>query len=352
MWGRTCVCEIISGEIMSQIAIWRTLPVEPFGYWHHGVLCPDKTVIHFKSRASLTAKRNARIVHTSLDSFRGKSTPKETPIYRVKHRKQLSPDQVMRRARSCIGQRGYNLLHNNCESFARWCVVGDGRSYQIEKLTTALKDGYRNGNVPGAIHAVAKTAVDMPVPCPSMVPLSNSKSRSKSKRFKSSRDKTKSREKDRSKDKSIRERETERGHLKMNGRSSRSRMERDESMARSRKSVTVISPDANRHSHERASRSRPASPSRVSTREKTIRSRQTVDTTVWSMATLERRSSRHYTNEDRDVRKRSNAEKSLRMRAVTPDRTVRTVVTGRSSSPTCENCDCQMRKSRRGRHDE
>lgn len=335
---------------MSQIAIWRTLPVEPFGYWHHGVLCPDKTVIHFKSRASLTAKRNARIVHTSLDSFRGKSTPKETPIYRVKNRKQLPPDQVVRRARSCIGQRGYNLLHNNCESFARWCVVGDGRSYQIEKLTTALKDGYRHGNVPGAIHAVAKTAVDMPVPCPSMVPLSNSRSRIKSKKSKS-KSKTKTKEKERNKDKSDREMGKERGKLKVSRRSSRSRVERDESVAHSRKSVTVVSPDANRHYRDKPSRSRPTSPSRISTREKTVRSRQTANTTVWSTATVEPRSAQQDAKEKITVRKRSNVEKTPRSRPTTPDKTVRTVVTGRSSSPTCENCDCGM-SNKRWRHDE
>lgn len=175
---------------MSQIAIWRTLPVEPFGYWHHGVLCPDKTVIHFKSRASLSAKREARIVHSSLQKFRGSKTSSKTPIYRIVHRRQLPPEEVVARARSCLGQRGYNLIHNNCESFARWCVVGVHRSYQIEALTSALRSGYRAGSVAGAMYAVAKTAADMPRPCPSMVPLkarrraaSKSRSRSRSRRF-------------------------------------------------------------------------------------------------------------------------------------------------------------------------
>lgn len=156
---------------MSQIAIWRTLPVEPFGYWHHGVLCPDKTVIHFKSQSSLIGKRDARIVHTSFRKFMGFSTPKDTPVYRIIHRKQLPPDEVVRRARSCLGERGYNLFNNNCETFASWAVTGHKRSYQIESLRSALRHGYRNGNVAGAMCAVADVVADMPVPCPSMVPL-------------------------------------------------------------------------------------------------------------------------------------------------------------------------------------
>lgn len=170
---------------MSQIAIWRTLPVEPFGYWHHGVLCPDKTVIHFKSRASLSAKRDARIVHSSLTKFKGRRTPSDTPVYKIVHRKQLPPDEVVTRARSRLGQRGYNLLHNNCESFARWCVVGVDRSFQIEALASAFRHGYRAGSVAGAMYAVAKTAADMPRPCPSMVPLKAR--RVKSKRYRAKR---------------------------------------------------------------------------------------------------------------------------------------------------------------------
>lgn len=249
---------------MSQIAIWRTLPVEPFGYWHHGVLCPDKSVIHFKSRASLTAKRHARIVHASLSSFRGSTTPKNTPIYRVKHRKQLPPDEVVRRARSCIGQRGYNLLHNNCESFARWCVVGDHRSYQIEKLTSAFKAGYRNGNVPGAMYAMAKTAVDMPVPCPSMVPLS-ARSRKAANKIKKANNMATS---------TAKQPQT-------------SAAKRDFTQTRSTKmssfhASTVHQPaDVTKSKKPKSSaaakslRSRPISPSRTSVREKSVRSRAT-----------------------------------------------------------------------------
>lgn len=174
---------------MSQIAIWRTLPVEPFGYWHHGVLCPDKTVIHFKSRANLVSKRDARIVHSSLAKFKGTRTPRDTPVYRIVHRRQLPADVVVARARSCLGQSGYNLVHNNCESFARWCVVGVHRSFQIEALASAFRSGYRVGSVAGAVVAVAKTAADMPRPCPSMVPLKARRSKTRRKRSKRSHSK-------------------------------------------------------------------------------------------------------------------------------------------------------------------
>jgi Lecithin retinol acyltransferase len=40
--------------------------------------------------------------------------------------------EVVRRARSRIGEDNYRLLTNNCEHFCEWCLRGEPRSYQVE----------------------------------------------------------------------------------------------------------------------------------------------------------------------------------------------------------------------------
>jgi hypothetical protein len=40
--------------------------------------------------------------------------------------------EIIKRALSRIGERGYDLLLNNCEHFARWCRYGEAKSYQAE----------------------------------------------------------------------------------------------------------------------------------------------------------------------------------------------------------------------------
>jgi len=40
--------------------------------------------------------------------------------------------EVVRRARSRLGEDRYRLLTNNCEHFCEWCLQGERRSYQIE----------------------------------------------------------------------------------------------------------------------------------------------------------------------------------------------------------------------------
>lgn len=45
-----------------------------------------------------------------------------------------SAQQVVRRARSRLGERNFRLLTNNCEHFCNWCVSGCHRSEQVERL--------------------------------------------------------------------------------------------------------------------------------------------------------------------------------------------------------------------------
>jgi len=43
---------------------------------------------------------------------------------------------VVRRARSRLGERCYDLLENNCEHFCEWCLRGTARSFQVEAWLT------------------------------------------------------------------------------------------------------------------------------------------------------------------------------------------------------------------------
>jgi hypothetical protein len=44
----------------------------------------------------------------------------------------FSREEIVRRARSQIGSKGYNLVFYNCEHFARWCKTGKSESKQVE----------------------------------------------------------------------------------------------------------------------------------------------------------------------------------------------------------------------------
>lgn len=86
---------------------------------HHGIDCGDGTVIHF-------SKKKGRICQDTIHSFaRGNSIC-------VKQRKHCySPKQIVQRAKSKLGESGYNLFGNNCEHFATWCHSGQHDSKQV-----------------------------------------------------------------------------------------------------------------------------------------------------------------------------------------------------------------------------
>ena len=52
-----------------------------------------------------------------------------------------SAKETVKRARSRIGQRGYNLFLQNCEHFAIWCKTGVEKSEQVDKFIDFLIAG-------------------------------------------------------------------------------------------------------------------------------------------------------------------------------------------------------------------
>jgi hypothetical protein len=55
------------------------------------------------------------------------------PVRIIDHREsRYSPEEIVRRARSRLGENDYRLLTNNCEHFCNWCLSGVSRSTQVE----------------------------------------------------------------------------------------------------------------------------------------------------------------------------------------------------------------------------
>lgn len=46
-------------------------------------------------------------------------------IYVVNDVPRYSPDEIVRRAVSRLGETSYNVIYNNCENFASWCLTGE-----------------------------------------------------------------------------------------------------------------------------------------------------------------------------------------------------------------------------------
>jgi hypothetical protein len=96
------------------------------GYLHHGIYVGGGNVVHY---SGLTNGLNTGPVEeVPIDRF----TCGRTVWVRCHARVNFDSREVIRRARSRVGENHYRVFSNNCEHFCEWCLHGEHRSYQVE----------------------------------------------------------------------------------------------------------------------------------------------------------------------------------------------------------------------------
>jgi hypothetical protein len=122
-------------------------------YWHHGIYVGDDRVVQFGAGgaprrprglvSALADKHHAKIEEVSLHDFDpdGEAVVVDQselrwPVAGWKLPPPLPPERIVARARCLAGLSvagAYNLLGNNCETVALWCVSGFGESLQRQR---------------------------------------------------------------------------------------------------------------------------------------------------------------------------------------------------------------------------
>jgi len=103
------------------------------GFVHHGIYLGSGKVIHCGAVSRLLPR--GPVEEVSLQHFsRGRRVwvRSGAPV-------QFSPQEIVERARSRIGEDQYHILKNNCEHLCEWCLRGRHRSYQVERLMRWLR---------------------------------------------------------------------------------------------------------------------------------------------------------------------------------------------------------------------
>ena len=113
------------------------------GYSHHGVYAGEGTVVHYAGLHRIGQRfwrlwRAGPVQEVPLDEFAIGDA-----VEIVEHAEaRYSREEIVRRARSRLGEARYRLVSNNCEHFCNWCVSDEPRSEQVERtlrrLTQAL----------------------------------------------------------------------------------------------------------------------------------------------------------------------------------------------------------------------
>lgn len=111
------------------------------GYTHHGIYVGRNKVIHYSGLADGLQAGPVEI--TTLDSFdagMGVSVVSYS-------QSTFTGQEIVRRAKSRLGENCYDLQMNNCEHFCTWAVTGSAASDQVSIVEGLLEDALPNSFV-------------------------------------------------------------------------------------------------------------------------------------------------------------------------------------------------------------
>ena len=111
-----------------QPALGAHLVTPRLAFAHHGIYVGGGHVVHYGALARRFRRAPVEVVSLAFFAH-------ERALYVRPHpAPQFDCQEVIRRARSRLGENRYGLLRNNCEHFCEWCVQGVPRSLQVERL--------------------------------------------------------------------------------------------------------------------------------------------------------------------------------------------------------------------------
>jgi hypothetical protein len=121
-----------------------------FYYAHHGIVCEARTdylrVIHYFNtleHARTALMKGSIYIAAIIESewsVNLKSTSEDVYVHLYENIPCFSNEETLERAFAQLGRRGYSLVGNNCEHWARWCRTGEHYSEQIVKFRSLVKE--------------------------------------------------------------------------------------------------------------------------------------------------------------------------------------------------------------------
>lgn len=94
---------------------------------HYGVFVSEERVIQFglpPIPENRMPQDEVAVLATDIDTFACGRIVEVASFDKGERAKKFSPDEIIARATARIGEKGYNLIHNNCEHFVNECALG------------------------------------------------------------------------------------------------------------------------------------------------------------------------------------------------------------------------------------
>lgn len=94
-------------------------------YYHYGIYVDDNTVIQFGYPDNTgVPSEEICVLSTDIFAFIGEGICETGVAEKSERKKRFPPEKTVSRAKSRLGEKGYNILENNCEHFVYDCAFG------------------------------------------------------------------------------------------------------------------------------------------------------------------------------------------------------------------------------------
>lgn len=111
---------------------------------HFGIFASEDEVLQFgHPLRDITVKNpreDIRICACTIAEFAVGNMVEVARLSLAERLRRFSRTQTVRRARSRVGENGYDILRNNCEHFATWCVFGQESCSQTDRIAEEWRE--------------------------------------------------------------------------------------------------------------------------------------------------------------------------------------------------------------------
>lgn len=111
-------------------------------FFHYGIYVSDNEIIQFGKNPLLRGDitdRDVEVCTTDMAEFlNGGFLETESPDKKEAKKRRTGAETVVA-ARSRLGEKGYSILHNNCEHFAFECAYGTRQCTQVGSVRDSIR---------------------------------------------------------------------------------------------------------------------------------------------------------------------------------------------------------------------
>lgn len=109
-------------------------------YYHYGVYIDDSNIVQFGlAEDAVNKAEDVRVLSSDVSHFCNGTDVECAVLSPMEKAKRRSPEETCAYAVSHIGDRDYNIIHNNCEHFAYQCVFGEKTAPGMDSIRDKIR---------------------------------------------------------------------------------------------------------------------------------------------------------------------------------------------------------------------